>query len=119
MKNIIITAIVLTFLNASCASFGKFTSTTYIKANDTFILGNNKHGAFSVKLKNVSSNDLEIWRAPITGGQHSPLTVKPDETVEVKVEKNTALKIENKSNDKATVKLLINGDTGLSMGYKN
>ena len=119
MKSIIITAIVLTFLNASCMSFGRLTSTTYIKGNDAFILGNNEHRAFSVKLKNVSSNDLELWREPIKGGRHSPLTVKPDETVEVKVEKNTALKIENKSNEKATVKLLVKGDTGLSMGYKN
>ena len=116
MKNLILSAVALLLLSASCRTLG---STTYIKSYDAFILGNNKHGAFSVKLKNVSANDLELWRAPIEGGQHSPLTVKPNETVKVSVEKNTALKIENKNNEQATVELLVKGDTGLSMGYKN
>ena len=57
-------------------------------------------------------------RAPITGGNHSYVTVKPTETVKVNVEANTALIIENKSNDTASVDLYIKGDTGLSMGYK-
>ena len=116
MKNLILSAVALLLLSASCRTLG---STTYIKSYDAFILGNNKHGAFSVKLKNVSANDLELWRAPIEGGQHSRLTVKPNETVKLKVEKNTALKIENKNNEQATVELLVKGDTGLSMGYKN
>jgi hypothetical protein len=37
----------------------------------------------------------------------------------VKAEKNTALVIENKSNEQASVDLYVTGDTGLSMGYKN
>jgi hypothetical protein len=35
------------------------------------------------------------------------------------VDKNTALHIENKSNEQVAVELLVKGDTGLSMGYKN
>ena len=116
MKKLILSSIVLLLLSASCRTL---TSTTSIKSYDAFILGNNQHGAFSVKLKNVSANNLELWRAPIEGGQHSPLTVKPNETVKLKVEKNTALKIENKNKEQATVELLVKGDTGLSMGYKN
>jgi hypothetical protein len=34
------------------------------------------------------------------------------------VEENTALRINNNSNEQATVELLVKGDTGLSMGYK-
>lgn len=116
MKKLLLTTISFAFIFTSCRSL---TSTTYIKANDAFILGNNKHGKFHVKLKNISATNLELWEAPIEGGQHSPLTVKPNETVRVLVEKNTSLKIENKMNTQATVELLVKGDTGLSMGYKN
>lgn len=115
MKKLFLTSIAFTLFFTSCRSL---TSTTYIKSNDAFILGNNKHGEFSVRLKNASKNNLELWKAPVNGGQHSPLTVKPNETVKVNVEKNTALKIENKANAQATVELLVKGDTGLSMGYK-
>lgn len=116
MKKLLLTTISFAFIFTSCRSL---TSTTYIKANDAFILGNNKHGEFHVKLKNISATNLELWEAPIDGGQHSPLTVKPNETVNVLVGKNTALKIENKMNSQAMVELLVKGDTGLSMGYKN
>lgn len=116
MKKLFLTSIAFTLLFTSCRSL---TSTTYIKGNDAFILGDNKHGEFSVRLKNTSKSNLELWRTPIDGGKHSPVTVKPNETVKVNVEKNTALKIENKTNEQATVELLVKGDTGLSMGYKN
>lgn len=116
MKKLFLTPIAFILFFTSCRSL---TSTTYIKGNDAFILGNNKHGEFSVRLKNASKTNLELWRTPIDGGKHSPVTVKPNETVKVNVEKNTALKIENKANEQATVKLLVKGDTGLSMGYKN
>lgn len=116
MKKLFLTSIAFTLFFTSCRSL---TSTTYIKGNDAFILGNNKHSEFSVRLKNASDSNLELWKAPVNGGQHSPVTVKPNETVKVNVEKNTALKIENKANEQATVELVVKGDTGLSMNYKN
>lgn len=103
----------------SCNVFGSLTSNTIIKPNDSFVLGNNEHGTFKVKLKNVSNNDLRIFMAPIKGGSHSPMVVSPNKTIIVKAEKNTALVIENKSNEQASVDLYVTGDTGLSMGYKN
>lgn len=103
----------------SCSVFGSLTSNTFIKPNESFVLGNNEHGTFKVKLKNVSNHDLKIIMAPISGGTHSPITVSPNETVTVKAERNTAIVIENKSNDSASVDLYVTGDTGLSMGYKN
>lgn len=103
----------------SCGMFGSLTSNTTIKANDSFVLGNNEHGTFKVKLKNVSKNSLRVFMKPITGGSHSPIEVKPNETVTVKAERDTALIIENNSNETASVNLYVTGDTGLSMGYKN
>ena len=117
MKKILFSFVALALLFTSCRTL---TSTTYIKANDSFLLGNNPHNGFSVKLKNASPNDVTVHRAPISGGQHSTQIVKPSESISVKVEKNTALVVGNKSTEQATVELLVKGDTGsLSMGYKN
>jgi hypothetical protein len=93
-------------------------SNTTIKANDSFILGNNPHGTFKVKLENVSKNNLEVYHAPIAGGKHSTVIVKPNEKVSLKVDANTALFIQNKSNEEASVNLKVTGDLELSMGYQ-
>ena len=115
----VITTLFLALTLASCSIFGSLTSNTSIKPNESFVLGNNEHGTFKVKLKNVSNHDLQILMVPIAGGSHSPITVSPNETVTVKADRNTALVIENKSNEAASVDLYVTGDTGLSMGYKN
>jgi len=116
MKKVLLALTTLAFISTSCSTLR---STTYIKAQESFVLGNNEHGQFSVKLKNVSASNVEVWEVPIGGGRHSQVIVKPNETVKVSVDKNTALRIENKANDQAAVELLVKGDTGLSMGYKN
>ena len=114
----LITTIALGIVLNSCSIFGSLTSNTIIKPNDSFVLGNNEHGTFKVKLKNLSKHDLKIFMAPIAGGTHSPVIVKPNESIIVKAKRNTALIIENKANDTASVDLYVTGDTGLSMGYK-
>lgn len=118
MKKLIGSYALLIFIT-SCSMFKTVTSNTTISPQNSFELGNNEHGSFTVKLKNVSKNDVVLHRAPIKGGTHSYITVKPKESVKVIVESNTALVIENKSNDTASIDLYITGDTGLSMGYKN
>jgi hypothetical protein len=116
ISNKLFMALIAALLFTSC---GSLTSNTEISANNSFILGNNPHGAFKVKLTNLSSEDIKVFLAPIAGGTHSPQMVKPNETITVKVEKDTALKIENNSNTIVNVGLKVTGDTGLSMGYKN
>jgi hypothetical protein len=118
MKKVILNLVLATTI-ASCSVFGSLTSNTSIKANESFVLGNNEHKTFKVKLKNVSNHALTVFMAPITGGTHSPIVVNPNETITAKADKNTAIIIENKSNDGANVDLYVTGDLGLSMGYKN
>ncbi len=115
MKYILLSLVVLS-LFTSC---GSLKSTTYIKPNDQFILGNNKHGSFRVKLENISKKPIEIYLAPIDGGTHSPQTLAVNQIVNVKVSANTAVVISNMTSDTAAVSLKVNGDTGLSMQYKN
>ena len=99
--------------------FQKLHSTTSIKANDAFILGNNEHGKFGVRVKNISNATITIWQAPISGGKHSPLTLGPNQMIQTRVERNTALKIENSADQEVRVQLVVKGDIGLSMGYQN
>lgn len=115
MKYLLVSLLFLTNFT-SCSTLR---SNTVIKPQDSFILGNNKHGKFKVKLQNVSKNDLEIYQAPITGGKHSPQMVKPGQKVTVKIDQNTALYLLNHSMDTSAVNLKVSGDIGLSMGYKN
>ena len=110
----LIAAIGIALLFVSCS----LQSNTTIKPYESFVLGNNQHGRFKVKMRNLSKNDLEVYHAPITGGRHSSQKVKPNERVTVKVDKNTSLVIDNKSKDTASVDLNVTGDLGLSMGYK-
>jgi len=111
----ILSALALAVVFTSCS----LTSNTIIKPNDSFVLGNNQHGSFKVKLKNVSKNNLEVYHAPISGGKHSSQNVKPNQNTTIKVDRNTALIISNTSKDTASVDLKVTGDTGLSMGYSN
>ena len=115
----IITLLFTAFLAVSCGIFTSLTSTTTIGPQNSFVLGNNKHGAFSVNLKNISPNPLKIHLAPIDGGTHSPMVVQPNQKASLKVDRNTAVVIGNPSNESADVELKVHGDTGLSMGYKN
>ena len=115
MKNLIIFCLALVVFATSCA----LTSNTIIKANDSFVLGNNQHGSFKVKLRNVSKEDITVYQAPIGGGTHSPQIVKPYQWAKVSVDKNTALIVANKSVETVSVDLKVVGDLGLSMGYKN
>ena len=103
----------------SCLSFNKLGSTTYIKANDEFILGNNVHGKFYASVTNTSNFEVTIWQYPNGGGRHSPITLKPSMSVKITVDKNTSLRFENHSNEEVAIKLIVKGDIGLSMGYKN
>jgi hypothetical protein len=116
MKKLLLCYLTITLILTSCRTLK---STTYIKANEAFVLGNNKHQAFNVKLKNASLNNLEVLEIPIAGGQHSLFIIKPNETKKVNVEKDTALRISNNNNSPASIELLVKGDIGLSMGYKN
>ena len=105
------------FLSA-CSLFSSLTSVTTIQPKQPFVLGNNEHGNFKVTAKNISNQPIKIHFAPIDGGSHSSQTIQSNETVNLKVEKNTALVFANPSNDTINVSLYVKGDLGLSMGYQ-
>lgn len=102
----------------SCGVLDSLNSNTSIKPKENFVLGNNKHGSFKTHLKNEGTTLLKVYQAPIDGGTHSPILVKPQESVSVKTEKNTALIIENTGDEYASVTLKVKGDLNLGMTYE-
>jgi hypothetical protein len=118
MKTIIAFFAIL-FLTTSCGVFDSLNSNTSIKPKESFILGNNKHGSFKTHLKNEGVTILKVYQAPINGGTHSPILIKPQETAFLKTEKDTALIIENTGDEYASVTLKVKGDLNLGMTYNN
>ena len=106
------------FLSA-CSMFSSLSSVTTIQPKQQFVLGNNEHGNFKVAAKNISNQPIKVHFAPIDGGSHSIQTIQPNETVSLRVEKNTALVFANPGNDTINISLHVKGDLGLSMGYQN
>jgi len=115
----IIALLAILLLTTSCGVFSSLNSNTSIKPNDSFYLGNNPHGKFKVTLKNVSNHPIDIYFAPIDGGTYSRETLQINQVVTTKVPKNTAIVIENKSDQYASVNINATGDLNLAMNYKN
>lgn len=109
--------VVLLITFSSCGVFNSLHSNTSIKPKESFVLGNNQHGVFKTRLTNEGITDLKIYQAPINGGTHSPILLKPKETATVKTERNTALVIENTGDAYGSVTLKVKGDLNLGMTY--
>jgi hypothetical protein len=116
MKRVALLIVFTSLFFISCIPFRTLNSTTDSKPKESFLLGNNVHGKFAAKVTNTSDKPVTLWKCPIAGGKHSPITLYG--TTTIKVEKNTALRIENDSNEQISVQLKVSGDIGLSMGYQ-
>lgn len=114
-----LTIIIVAIALYSCSIFRTLTSVTTIEPNNSFVLGQGEHGSYTVHLENTSKYNLNLILTNLEGISTAPTIVKANEKTTLKVDKNTKLTIENNSNSKVNVKLLVKGDTNLSMGYKN
>ena len=116
MKKLLIALIILIITASSCKTVY---STTSIEPKKSFVLGDNEHGAFEVTIKNISNDDLDLCQMPNGGTKQLIQVLNSSKSATVKIEKNTALYIDNKSDNKASVELNLKSNTNLSMGYKN
>ncbi len=103
---------------ASCGTIGKVNSTTYIPPLKSFELGNGQHGSFTAQIRNASAVNIEILTRPLEGKEKSVAVLKPNEKIRLSVEGNAKAIFKNSSPTEATLELVLEGDTGLSMGYK-
>jgi hypothetical protein len=118
MKKVLFLFVIISVLGVACRAFSSLTSRTTIGANESFVLGDNPHGNYSVKLRNTSREALTITQTRLDGTVISTTTAPHNKWLNLEVPKNTAVRISNQSDQKADVELKVNGDTNLSMGYQ-
>lgn len=106
----------LVIVAQSCASL---TSTTQIDAQRSFVLGEGTHFAYTAKVHNVSLLDIEVFTKSIDGNENSLGVLKVGEQKTYAVPANTAVRFKNSADFSASIKVVIYGDSNLSMGYKD
>ncbi len=120
MKKLLIALTALTLTASSCKTvYSKVYSTTTIEAKKSFVLGDNDHEAYEVTIKKMSKDDVLLSQIQKGGTKQLIQVLNSNKSAIIKIEKNTALYIENKSDKKAIVELDIKSNSSLSMGYKN
>jgi hypothetical protein len=116
MRKVLISFVAVLLTLSSCKTVY---STTGIEAKKSFVLGDNAHESFEVRVKNISNNEVDLYKMPTNGTKDFIQIVAPGKSVSVIIEKNTALYIDNKSDNKVTVELNLKSSSHLSMGYKD
>lgn len=124
MKKIILSAVIIlglvgVFQGFNGANlFDSLTSTTVIEPNQSFVLGEGKHGGYKAKLVNKGKVDIEIFTESEKEERKSVGVLKPNDKAEFTILKNTKVIFKNLGDESATIGIKLSGDTGLSMGYK-
>lgn len=124
MKKIILSVVIVLGLVGVFQAFGgiglfdSLTSTTIIEANQSFVLGEGKHGGYYAKLVNKGKVDIEVFTESEKEERKSVGVLKPNDKADFKILKNTKVIFKNLGNETATIGIKLSGDTGLSMGYK-
>lgn len=98
--------------------FDSLTSTTVIEPNQSFVLGEGKHGGYNAKLVNKGKVDIEIFTESEKEKRKSVGILKPNDKAEFIILKNTKVIFKNLGDETAVIGIKLSGDTGLSMGYK-
>jgi hypothetical protein len=124
MKKIILSALIVLGLVGVFQAFGltslfdNLTSTTTIEANQSFVLGEGKHGGYIAKIINKGKTDVEVFGERENEERQSLGVLKPDDKGEYNVAKNTKVIFKNLGDKTATIGIKLSGETNLSMGYK-
>jgi hypothetical protein len=124
MKKIILTAFIVLSLVGVFKAFGgiglfdSLTSTTIIEPNQSFVLGEGKHGGYTAKIINKGKTDVEVFAAAENEERKSLGVLKPKDKGEYNVAKNTQVIFKNLGDKTATIGIKLAGETNLSMGYK-
>lgn len=117
MKKVFVGVVCLIVVMTSATIVRTLQSTTYIPPGECFILGANQHNAFRVNLTNASVVNVFVYSQLASGERLLEKEVAPQEKIELRAAQNTSIVIDNPSEERATVKLKVKGDVGLSMEY--
>jgi hypothetical protein len=124
MKKIILSTFIILGLVGVFQAFGgvslvaDLTSTTVIEPNQSFVLGEGKHGGYTAKIVNKGEVETEVFGERENEERKSLGVLKPKDKNEYNVAKNTKVIFKNLGSQTATIGIKLSGDTSLSMGYK-
>ncbi len=124
MRKIILSTFVILGLVGVFQAFGgsnlfaDLTSTTIIEPNQSFVLGEGKHGGYTAKIVNKGSVDVEVFGERENEERKSLGVLKPKYKNEYQVLKDTKVIFKNLGDKTATIGIKLSGETNLSMGYK-
>jgi hypothetical protein len=107
------------FLVIAAQSCASLTSTTLIDAKRSFVLGEGTHPSYTAQVQNVSLLDIEVFTNSIDGNENPLGVLKVGEQKTYAVPANTAVRFKNSADFSASIKVVIYGDSNLSMGYKD
>jgi hypothetical protein len=95
------------------------TSSTTIDPGRTFEVGEEKHGAFTVDVRNTCKQPIGVSRATIDGNETQLATVASGKSKTFSIPQDTKAMFANRSKITCIIELTLSGDTDLSMGGKN
>jgi hypothetical protein len=111
-------ALIATVAVSGCSMFNRINSNTQIDPGKSFLLGGNQRGAFNVKLANVGDVPVVVY-VERAAGRDSLATLLPGENTDGAFPANSMAVVRNTSGTRmAYVKLVVRGDTDLSMRYR-
>jgi hypothetical protein len=90
----------------------------YRTPNQSFVLGEGKHGGYTAKIVNKSEVEIEVFGERENEERKSLGVLKPKDKNEYNAAKNTKVIFKNLGNKTAAIGIKLSGDTSLSMGYK-
>jgi hypothetical protein len=118
MKSITIKIIATIFLSAAVLTSCSLTSGLSIMPKSSFKLGEGTHGSYTVTATNKKAMPIEVYELNNEKIEILIATLQSGDTKTLNVDANRTLILKNSSNDTASINLKINGDTQLSMRYK-
>ncbi len=103
----------------SCSIFGVLTSQTTIDSEKSFVLGEGQHGSYTAVIQNTTNTPVEVFIQKYQSEVSTSLGVlNKGDKQEYSVAKDNRVSFKNLGKEVAVINIKLNGDTNLSMGYK-
>jgi hypothetical protein len=119
MRRVLVFALFSFVFFQSCGIFGALTSQTSIEPGKSFVLGEGKHGSYTAVIQNNTNIPVEVFIQKYQSEVSTSLGVlNKGDKQEYRVAKDNRVSFKNLGKRVAVINIKLNGDTNLSMGYK-
>ena len=119
MRSVLILLLFSFVFFQSCKIFGVLTSQTTIEPEKSFVLGEGQHGSYTAVIQNTINTPVEVFIQKYQSEVSTSLGVlNKGDKQEYRVAKDNRVSFKNLGKKVAVINIKLNGDTNLSMGYK-